>query len=110
MSVRPRKKNDLKLLVKNSQTSKGLNEQAVNELIKSGSEYLKKNNIKSHTIDSEIILSKISGISRESILVNSDIRPCKSQIHSFNHFISRRAISKNPSLIFLRRKSSGAII
>ena len=29
-------KNDLKLLVKNSQTSKGLNEQAVNELIKSG--------------------------------------------------------------------------
>ncbi len=29
-------KNDLKLLVKNSQTPKGLNEQAVNELIKSG--------------------------------------------------------------------------
>ena len=56
------------------------------ELIKSGSEYLKKNNIKSHTIDSEIILSKISGISRESIFVNSDIRPCKSQIHSFNYF------------------------
>ena len=74
------------------------------ELIKSGSEYLKKNNIKSHTIDSEIILSKISGISRESILVNSDIRPCKSQIHSFNYFISRRAISKEPIAYLFKEK------
>ncbi len=74
------------------------------ELIKSGSEYLKKNNIKSHTIDSEIILSKISGISRESILVNSDIRPCKSLIHSFNYFISRRAISKEPIAYLFKEK------
>ena len=36
------------------------------ELIKKGSNFLKQNNIKSHIIDSELILSSVYGKSRES--------------------------------------------
>ena len=35
-----------------------------NELIKRGSNFLKQNNIKSHLIDSELILSSVSGKKR----------------------------------------------
>ena len=43
------------------------------QLLNLGSEILKKNNISSHLIDSEIILSKILNISREKLLTNQSI-------------------------------------
>ena len=41
------------------------------ELIKIGSDFLKKNQIKTYQIDSELILSDLIGKSREDFLINS---------------------------------------
>ena len=43
------------------------------QLLNLGSEILKKNNISSYLIDSEIILSKILNIPREKLLTNQSI-------------------------------------
>ena len=40
------------------------------QIIKTGSEFLKKNSIETHIIDSEILLSKVLNKSREEILIN----------------------------------------
>jgi|TARA_B100002052_G_C15873075_1_gene595648 release factor glutamine methyltransferase len=74
------------------------------ELIKIGSEYLKKNNIKSHIIDSEIILSKVYGKPRENILTNSDIKLSNYQIDTFYNLLSRRAINKEPLAYLFKEK------
>ena len=58
-----------------------------NELIKIGSNLLKKNNIKSYIIDSELILSSISGLTRESFLKNSNYNLDPKQISSFHNLI-----------------------
>ena len=67
-----------------------------NELINKGSNFLKKNNIKSHMIDSELILSSISGQVREKFLVNSNFTLSQKQVNSFNDLIFRRALGKEP--------------
>ena len=46
----------------------------INQLIKIGSSYLKQNNIKTHMIDTELILSSISGQTKEKIMVSSDFK------------------------------------
>ncbi len=74
------------------------------ELIKIGSVFLKKNNIKSYTIDTELILSNIFGQSREKFLTNQDIKCSQAQIDTFNHLISRRALSKEPIAYLLNKK------
>ena len=47
-------------------------------LLKIGSEILKKNNVKSHMIDTEILLSYLTGKSRESLITKPDfnIKTC----------------------------------
>ena len=65
-----------------------------NELIKKGSNFLKKNKIKSHVIDAEILLSSISGESREKFLLKSNLEMSQKQIKSFNNLITRRALKK----------------
>jgi len=40
------------------------------ELINSGSKQLKKNNVYSHKLDSELLLSKVLNKKREEILIN----------------------------------------
>ena len=45
-----------------------------NELIKKGSNFLKQNNIKSYMIDLELIISSLSGQSRENLLINSNFK------------------------------------
>ena len=40
--------------------------------IKQGSQILKKNNICSHQLDAQIILSSIMGVSREYLLTHND--------------------------------------
>jgi len=80
-----------------------------NELIKIGSNFLKKNNIKSHVIDSELILSSISGQLRENFLLNSNYKLSPKQIKSFNKLIYRRALGKEPVAYLLKKKEFWSI-
>ena len=69
------------------------------ETIKAGSNLLKKNNISSHILDSEILLSKTLNISRENILVNLDKKISKKNITIFEKYIKRR--SKNEPIAYI---------
>ena len=80
-----------------------------NELIKIGSNILKKNNIKSYIIDSELILSSISGQIRENFLLNSDSKLHPAQIKLFNNLINRRALGKEPVAYILNKKEFWSI-
>ena len=75
-----------------------------NKLIKIGSDLLKKNNIKSHLIDTELILSSISGQNRENFLINTDTKLSSKQIESFNKLIQRRALRKEPIAYLLNNR------
>ncbi len=74
------------------------------ELIKSGAEYLKKNSIKSYVIDSELIFSNISGLSREKFLLSNNLTLNPSQINTFKNLIERRALGKEPIAYILKEK------
>ena len=80
-----------------------------NELIKIGSNFLKQNNIKSHMIDSELILSSVSGQTRDQFLTNSDFKLSLKQIKSFNNLIFRRALAKEPVAYLLNKKEFWSI-
>ena len=75
-----------------------------NELIKKGSDFLKKNKIKSYTIDTELLLSSVSGVSREKFLLKSNLEISQNQIRSFNNLISRRALKKEPVAYLINKK------
>ena len=75
-----------------------------NELIKKGSNFLKKNKIKSHIIDTELLLSSVSGKSREKFLLNSNLEMSQTQIRSFNNLINRRALRKEPIAYLINKK------
>ncbi len=72
------------------------------ELINLGSKTLKKNNIYSYKIDSELILSNILNISREKLLINNYSISNKN-INKFNYLISRRSKSE-PIAYILKKK------
>ena len=69
------------------------------ETIKAGSNLLKKNNISSHILDSEILLSKTLNMSRENILVNLDKKISKKNITIFKKYLKRR--SKNEPIAYI---------
>jgi len=70
------------------------------ELINLGSSFLKNNRILSNRIDSEIILSHIMGVSRESLLINEkNIQLDK--IEKFKSLILRR--SKNEPIAYITK-------
>ncbi len=73
------------------------------ELIKFGSKLLKENNILSHMLDSEILLSKTLRKSREEILVNLDQEINEKNILKFEKFIERRS-KKEPIAYILQEK------
>ena len=73
------------------------------ELIKFGSKLLKENNILSHMLDSEILLSKTLRKSREEILVNFDQEINKKNILKFEKFIERRT-KKEPIAYIVEEK------
>ena len=75
-----------------------------NELIKKGSNFLKKNKIKSHIIDTELLLSSVSGEPREKFLLKSNLEMCQNQIKSFNNLINRRALTKEPIAYLINKK------
>ena len=74
------------------------------ELLRIGSDFLKKNQIKTYQIDSELILSEMMGTSRENFLINSNFKINDNQIKSFKEYISRRAIKKEPMAYILNKK------
>ncbi len=80
-----------------------------NKLIQIGSDFLRKNNVKSHIIDSELILSSISGQLREDFLLNSNFKLSPTQIKSFNALIYRRALGKEPVAYLLNKKEFWSI-
>ena len=74
------------------------------ELLRIGSDFLKKNQIKTYQIDSELILSEMMGTSRENFLINSNFKINENQIKSFRENISRRALKKEPMAYILNKK------
>ena len=75
----------------------------LSDLIFNGSKQLKKNNITSHLLDSELIISNILKKNREEILISSDQKVSKYQISKFNMFIKRR-IKKEPVAYIFKKK------
>ena len=69
-----------------------------NKLLKLGSEILKKNNIKTYCLDSEVILSSLTGKPREKFLLDTDIKLNPYQISTFKELIYRRALKKEQCL------------
>ena len=80
-----------------------------NELITKGSNFLKQNNIKSHMLDSELILSSVTGKEKEDFLFKNDFKLSIKQIKSFNQLISRRAILKEPIAYLTNKKEFWSI-
>ena len=75
----------------------------ISKLINKGSKKLKSNDILSHQLDSELIISKILNKNREQIIVNSELEVSKKIIQSFNELIERRML-KEPIAYILQKK------
>ena len=60
------------------------------EAIKEASNQLKKENIDSHQLDAEIILSDIMGVSKEFLILNSELIIKKNTLKKYNFAIQRR--------------------
>ena len=73
------------------------------KLINLGSKSLKQNLISSHTLDSELILSKILKKSREKILTSSELNISRDTLLEFNRLIKRR-IKSEPMAYILKEK------
>ena len=60
------------------------------EIVKQASNQLKKENINSHQLDSELILSHIMNVSREFLILNSQLIIKKNTLKKYNFAIQRR--------------------
>jgi release factor glutamine methyltransferase len=69
------------------------------ELINTGSSFLKKKNIPSHILDSEILLSKILNKTREEILINLEQKVNNENVSVFKKYLNRR--SKNEPIAYI---------
>ena len=76
----------------------------ISELINNGSQILKKNNIFSHLLDSELIISCILNKSREKLLTTSDQEVNEQNIVKFNYFIKRRLKREPMAYIFQEKE------
>ena len=72
-------------------------------LINKGSKKLKDNNVLSHRLDSEVLLSKILNKTREELLVNLDKKIEIQKINNFERLIKRRS-KKEPIAYILKQK------
>ncbi len=72
------------------------------KIIKFGSSFLKKHNIQTHILDSEILLSKTLNKPREKILTNLDEKISKKNISAFQKYLKRR--SKNEPIAYILRE------
>ncbi len=76
----------------------------LSELIKLGVETLKEKNIKTHQIDSEIILANLFDESREKLLISEDKVVSKDKIKYFKEMLQRRARKSEPIAYILNKK------
>ena len=72
-------------------------------LINKGSKKLKDNNVLSHRLDSEVLLSKILNKTREELLMNLDKKIEIQKINYFERLIKRRS-KKEPIAYILKQK------
>ena len=73
------------------------------EAIKKGSNFLKKNKIETHELDAEIILSDIMGVTREFLITNNNIVISNNTKKKFNSAINRR-INREPVAYIIGKK------
>ena len=73
------------------------------EILKKGSNFLKKNKIKNPYLDTELILSKVTNKKREEILLNSNNKLKNRDIANFNNYLFRR-YEKEPMAYILGYK------
>jgi release factor glutamine methyltransferase len=74
------------------------------DLINSGSLQLKRNNILSHKLDSEILLSKILNKSREEILLNLNQKVDQNSIIYYQKYLNRRSLREPVAYILQERE------
>ena len=72
-------------------------------LLANGSRILKSNSIKTHVLDSELILSDILKSQREKLIINSDHIVSEEVINNFNKLILRRT-KKEPIAYILNKR------
>ena len=75
----------------------------ISDLIRSGSKILKDSKIKSHQLDSEILLSNLLKKQRENLLINLNQEVSKSTISGFNKLIFKRS-TREPLAYILKNK------
>ena len=73
------------------------------ELLNSGSHKLKKQKIKTHRLDSEILLSKVLNKSREQILISLNQNMKNTEVFAFDNLIQRR-LEKEPIAYIINEK------
>ena len=73
------------------------------EVIKIGSKLLKEKKISTHSLDSELLLSKILNKPREEMLVNLDKKVNQNQISIFQEYLNRR-LKNEPIAYILEEK------
>ena len=73
------------------------------ELLNSGSHKLKKQKIKTHRLDSEILLSKVLNKSREQILISLNQNMKNMEVFAFDNLIKRR-VEKEPIAYIINEK------
>ena len=75
----------------------------ISSLLASGSRILKSNSIKTHVLDSELILSDILKLQKEKLMINSDHTVSEKVINNFNKLILRRT-KKEPIAYILNKR------
>ena len=75
----------------------------ISNLLANGSRILKSNSIKTHVLDSELILSDILKSQREKLIINSDHIVSEEVINNFNKLILRRT-KKEPIAYILKKR------
>ena len=73
------------------------------ETIKEASKVLKKHDIISYTLDAEVILSDIIGVTREFLLTNNNLSISKKILKKYNSAINRR-INREPVAYIIGKK------
>ena len=76
----------------------------ISDLINRGSKILKKNDISSHLLDSELLLSSVLSKSREQILSSYTLNVSENEIFNFNKLILRRVKNEPLAYIFNQKE------
>ncbi len=75
----------------------------ISELLNLGSRALKLNKIRTHQLDSELVLSNLLNNQRENLIINSDQKVSENTIFNFKKLIDRR-VNQEPLAYILKNK------